>query len=82
MTESHSDVAYDDAVLRIEALGSSGSGLAYSDVLNSEDVADVLVLDYLCRIISLRIVAELLYILLLASLSFLYRGSTLLVTVN
>ena len=73
MTESHSDVADDYAVIKIKAFACSGLGLSDRDILNSEKISDIFVLGNLGRIICFRIVTELLYILLLGFLGLLYR---------
>ena len=70
MTEAHSDIADDDAVIDIKTTGGTGLRLTYCNVLNTEDIADIFVLYYFRRIISIGIIAELLYVLLLGFLSF------------
>ena len=68
MSESHSDVADNDAVLDIKATGSTGLGLAYGDILNAEDITDIRILNNLSRVIRFGIVTELLDVLLFGPL--------------
>ena len=51
MTKAHPDVAYDDALLIVKAFGHTVSSIAYGNILNAKDVADVFVFDDSGRII-------------------------------